>query len=215
MQVAEDQVPHARHDIGARRVRRGDGSRLSASSTSSTVGARSMRRRRARGRERAGTTRAARHTAARVGAVGGERPAAVERNARDQIDERHVEPDRHAVEVDERRLSASANVPPPVATTTCRSGWSSPRISRSTPRKYASPCLREDVGDGQPLAPLDQFVDVLEAPPQARRERPRDRALAAGHEADEIDLVALVIAAQPREVGGEARVRHRRPPRRR
>ena len=49
--------------------------------------------------------------------------------------------------------------------------------------------LREDLGDRQPLAPLDEIVDVLGSPAQPRGQRARDRALAAGHEADEIDLV--------------------------
>ena len=83
------------------------------------------------------------------------------------------------------RLSGSTNVPPPVATTTWRSGSSRCRISRSTARKYGSPLPREDVGDRPALARLDQLVDVLGAPAEPPGQRPRHGRLAGGHEADE------------------------------
>ena len=106
------------------------------------------------------------------------------------------------------RLSGSANVPPPVATTTWRIGWSEPEDLALDAAEVRLAVPREDVGDRQPLAPLDQVVDVLDAPAQPRRQRARDRALAARHEADEIDLVGR-HATQPRQVPRERRIRHR------
>src|SRR5207245_4402222 len=48
---------------------------------------------------------------------------------------------------------------------------------------------REHVGDCEPLARFDQLVDVFGAPPETRRQQPRDGRLSRRHEADEIDLV--------------------------
>ena len=136
---------------------------------------------------------AARHTAARAargprraaagrraGFAGSGRPAA-RRSRRDD-----------AIQVDRRaRFSGSANVPPPVATTRWRIGCRSFRMSRSAARKYGSPCRAKISATVQPLALLDQVVDVLRSPAQARRQRARDGGLAARHEADEVDLVGL------------------------
>ena len=99
-----------------------------------------------------------------LGAVGGQRPPAVGRDPGDQQVERHVQPDRHAVQFIAARFSASMNVPPPVATTAWRSGSSSFRISRSTRAEVRLSLPREDVGDRPPLARFDQLVDVLGPP---------------------------------------------------
>ncbi len=80
-------------------------------------------------------------------------------------------------------------MPPPVATITWRSGWRSFRISRSTVRKYGSPCVAKISRDRAALAALDELVDVFGPPAQPRRQRAGDRALAARHEADEVNLV--------------------------
>ena len=87
------------------------------------------------------------------------------------------------------RLSGSMNVPPPVATTTWRSGSRSRRMSRSSGAEVRLATAREDVGDGPPLACFDQLVDVLGAPAEPRGERARDGRLAGRHESDEINLV--------------------------
>ena len=58
--------------------------------------------------------------------------------------------------------------------------------------------LGEDVGDRPALAALDEVVDVLRLPPQTPGQRARDRAFAASHEADEIDLVGHEIVSAAR-----------------
>src|SRR5204863_9650556 len=47
----------------------------------------------------------------------------------------------------------------------------------------------ENLRNRLPLALLDELVDVFRLPVQAVRERARHRALSAGHESDQIDLV--------------------------
>ena len=100
------------------------------------------------------------------------------------------------------------NVPPPVATTAWRSGSSRRENLALGAAEVGLAVSGEDVGDGQPLARLDQLVDVLGAPAEPRRPGSAHRRLARGHEADEIDLVDRHRAArEPLELVEEARVR--------
>ena len=87
------------------------------------------------------------------------------------------------------RLSGSMKVPPPVATTTCRSGQEQLQDLALDGAEVRLAVPREDVGDRPPLARFDQLVDVLRAPAEPRRERARDGRLAGGHEAHQVDLV--------------------------
>ena len=66
------------------------------------------------------------------------------------------------------RVSGSANVPPPVATTVCRSGMQQLDDIPLDAPEIGFPVAREDVGNRQPLPRLDQLVHVLDAPPQPR-----------------------------------------------
>ena len=86
--------------------------------------------------------------------------------------ERHVEPDRHAVALMTARFCGSTNVPPPVATTTCRAGSCSDQHRALDRRKYGSPCRAKISATGQPFARFDR---ARRCP---RRASPRRRASA-------------------------------------
>ena len=88
------------------------------------------------------------------------------------------------------RLSGSANVPPPVATTTWRSGSRSRSTWRSTCRKYGSPWLAKIVANVRPSRA--SMRSSMSSARQSRRaaERAREGRLARAHESDQIDLVS-------------------------
>jgi hypothetical protein len=125
------------------------------------------------------------------GAVGGQRPAPVRRDARHEPIQRHIKPDRHAVPVDSgavlsvRECSAS-----------CRDHQMPRRqmIRQNGPFDGAEIRLSmagEDLGDRQPLPLLDELIDVDVPPVEPPCERARQRRLPGSHESDEIDLVGL------------------------
>ena len=104
--------------------------------------------------------------------VGRERPPAVERNARDQIRERHVDPDRHAVEVDRRPVVGVGERAAAGGDDDVAHGLEEAEDLASRPIGSRLALAREDIGDGHALAPLDEIVDVL-------RTRQRSRAASA------------------------------------
>jgi serine/threonine-protein kinase RsbW len=123
-------------------------------------------------------------------AVGRKGTAAIGWNPGDDLRQRQVEPDRCPVEVDERpvfrvgeRTAAGRdhNVPHGLQQVE-HFPLGAAKVRLAVPRK--------DVGDGQPLTPLDEFVDVLGPPAQPSRQGPAYRGLAGSHEADQINLVA-------------------------
>ena len=95
------------------------------------------------------------------------------------------------------RFGGSTNVPPPVATTTWRVGQ---LVGEHGPFGGAEVRLavpREDLGDRQALALLDQLVDVHGLPVEAPRQRAADARLAGRHETDQIHLVGLHATSRP------------------
>jgi hypothetical protein len=121
--------------------------------------------------------------------VGGERPAAVGRQPRDQFVQRHVEPDREAVHVDGGAVLRVHERPAPGGDDGMPQRQQQPQDLALHRAKMRFAALHENLRHRPALARLDQLVDVVGAPAQARRDRPRHGGLAGGHEADEIDLI--------------------------
>ena len=155
-------------------------------------------------------------------AIGGERPAAVGRQPRDHRRQRHVEPHRHAVELDRLLVlgiheRAAAGGDHGVA----QRQQQAQDLALGRPEVRLA-VAREDVGHGGSLARLDQLVDVLGAPAEAFRQHPGDGGLAGGHEPDQVDLVdsggisgISGVTARARVAGARRRSRDRTPPPRR
>ena len=123
-------------------------------------------------------------------AVRGQRPPSVRGHTIDQRRKRHVEPDGQAVAIDERTV---LGIGKRAATSGDDRVPQRQQVEQHLPFdvaevRFALP--REDAGDSAALARLDAFVDVFDAPVEARAERARERGLAGAHEADQIDLVS-------------------------
>ena len=147
------------------------------------------------------------------GAVGRERPPAVRRHALDEQGQRHVEPDREPVPIDQRAVLEVGK---------CAAAGRDDRVAeREQLEEHLAldvaevrlAFAREDLGDRAVLAGLDALVDVFRAPAEPRAERARERRLAGAHEADQIHLVSPHASAWP--ASGRSRGRRRPPLRRR
>ena len=105
-----------------------------------------------------------------LAAIGGERPPAVGRQPRQHDVDRHVEPDRQAVQIDG---GAVVGVDEGAA---ARGDDDVPQRQQDLEdlafhgAEVRLAGAREDIGDGPPLARLDQLVDVLGAPAEPRRQ---------------------------------------------
>ena len=122
-------------------------------------------------------------------AVGGQRPPAVGREPREQLLERHVEPDGQAVHVDggavvriHERAAAGGHDHVPQR-------QQQPQDFTFDAAEVRFSLAREDVRDRPPLASLDQFVDVLGPPAEPRSKRSRYGGFSGRHESDEVNLV--------------------------
>ena len=123
--------------------------------------------------------------------IGGERPAAVGREAVDDLGERHVEPDRQPVAVDGRTVlrrdeGAAAGGDHEVA-----QGQLVDQNGAFDGAEIRLAVAREDRGDCASLARLDPLVDVVDPPVETLAEGPRERRLAGGHEPDQVHLVGF------------------------
>ena len=124
-----------------------------------------------------------------LAAVGGERPPAIGRQLRQHDVDRHVEPDRQAVQIDRAAVfgldeGAAARGHDDVAQ----------RQEDLENLSFHGAEVRlagagEDVRDGPALARFDQLVDILRAPAETGRECAGDGRFAGRHETHEIDLV--------------------------
>ena len=99
-------------------------------------------------------------------AVGGERPAAVERNTRNQIGERHVDPHRHAVDVDHPAVVRVGERAAARGDDDVRIGWTIRGCRVRPPGSTARPAGRRSRRSCA-LARFDEIVDVLQSPAQA------------------------------------------------
>ncbi len=120
-------------------------------------------------------------------AASGRRPSSGMRGMRSA--ERQIDPDRDAVEVDRAAILGVGERAAAGGDNELADRLENAQDLALDRSKVRLALLREDLRDRAALARFHQIVDVLGAPAEARGERAGDRALAACHEAHEIDLV--------------------------
>jgi hypothetical protein len=132
-----------------------------------------------------------------VGAIGRERAAAVLGYTRNNQLERHIEPHRSAVGLDDGAILRIHERP--------AAGRDDGMAQRHLVREYGPFYTAEvrlavplkNLSDGEMLALLDLFVDIDEAPVEPLRESPPNARFAGSHEADEVHLVRPHATSRP------------------
>ena len=124
-----------------------------------------------------------------LGPIGRQGPPAVRRQPRDELVERHVEPDRHTIHIDRDPIVGIHERAATCGHDDVAEGQQESEDVALERPEIRLAAARENVRHRATLARFNQLVDVFRAPAQPLRERTRDGRFIGRHETDEIDLV--------------------------
>jgi len=125
------------------------------------------------------------------GPIGSQRPPAVGRHTVDQSINRHIQPDRHPIAIDDRTVLWIHKCAASGGDHEVPGGHLFHQHLALDGAEVGFAMLGKNGRDRLVLVPLDELIHINRAPVETPRERARDGTLASAHESNKIDLVGL------------------------